>query len=304
MNTRRNFLEKTGTLLAGTFLLDTYSGQGFAQALAPAKPKISAHVWIYASAHPPNWDATPDLEKAFSDLKGTGIDGVELMAVLLRHDDAVEKIGALSQRFGLPITGCSFGADMWNAAKQQEIVDEVAVVIQRLAQLKGKTLGLSVGNAKHLKTDAEFDAQVAVLKKINTLCAEKGIEPNLHNHTYEVENGLHDLKGTLARLPDMKLGPDLNWMIRAGVDPIEFINTYGRQINYLHLRDQYADGVWTEYLGQGVTDFPGIAKALKAQGFAGSAAIELAFPANYVPQKPLHDVWKLSREHVKKTFGW
>lgn len=304
LSSRRRFLEKSGALLAGGLLIESFAGRSFAKNSASSKVKISAHLWIYASSYPPPYDATPDLERAFTDLQSTGIDGVELMAVILRHDDAVANISKLAKKYNLPITGCSFGADMWDATKHQEIVDDVTVIIQRLSQLKGKNLGLSVGNAKRPKTDAEFDAQAAVLTKIAAICKPYGIEPNLHNHTYEVENGLHDLKGTLARLPEFKLGPDLNWMIRAGVDPVSFINTYGNQITYFHIRDQYADGVWTEYLGQGATDFSAIARALKAKNFSGNAAIELAFPPKYVPKKPLHEVWQLSRDYVKTTFGW
>ncbi|GAB2589725.1 sugar phosphate isomerase/epimerase family protein [Spirosoma areae] len=299
-SSRRRFLEQSGAVLAGLFLTDGYQGVAF----APTTPKISAHLWIYASAHPPNWDATPDLERAFADVQATGINGIELMAVNLRHDDAVERIGKLSTQYKLPITGCSYGADMWNTAKHAEIIADITTVIQRLSQLKGKNLGLSVGNAKHQKTDAELDAQAELLTRIVQVCKQYNIEPNLHNHTYEVENGLHDLKGTLARLPDIRLGPDLNWLIRAGVDPVAFINTYGDRMTYFHIRDQYADGVWTESVGQGTTDFPAIAKALKAKNFSGNAAIELAFPANYVPKKPLHEVWEVSRSYVKNTFGW
>jgi sugar phosphate isomerase/epimerase len=309
-SSRRRFLEQSVALLAGLFLTDSLVSTGFApqpvrrSGRTAAKPKISAHLWIYASKYPPNWDATPDLERAFADLQGTGIDGVELMAVNLKHDDAVERIGKLADHYKLPITGTSYGADMWNAAKHEEIINDVTVVIQRLSQLRGKNLGLSVGNAKRQKTDAELDTQADLLKKIVAICNQYEVEPNLHNHTYEVENGMHDLKGTLARLPDIKLGPDLNWMIRAGVNPVDFIKTYGHQMTYFHIRDQYADGTWTEYVGQGATDFPAIATALKAQHFAGNAAIELAFPANHTPKQPLHEVWQLSREAVKKTFGW
>ena len=49
----------------------------------------------------------------------------------------------------------------------------------------------------------------------------------------------------------------------------------------MHIRDQYADSKWTEYVGEGVTDFPAIASALKAQNFNGSAAIELAFESGF-----------------------
>ncbi|HVG16767.1 MAG TPA: TIM barrel protein, partial [Chitinophagaceae bacterium] len=171
-------------------------------------------------------------------------------------------------------------------------------------QVNGKRLGISVGDARRIKTEPELDAQADILKKVLVVCNDNGIEANLHNHTYEVTNNLHDLKGTLARIPGIKLGPDLNWLIRGGVNPVEFINTYGKQITYLHIRDQYADGKWTEYLGQGVTDFAAIAKALSEQKFHGDVAVELAFPADLVPVNPLKEDWKVSREYVRKTFGW
>lgn len=301
---RRRFLETSGTLLAGFLLAENGLAAGSAPAVAPGSVKVSAHLYVYGSKFPPQSDATPVLETAFRDVQGSGMDGIELMAVNLRHDDAVERIGRLSERYQLPITGTSFSANFWDVAQHAAILADATVVINRLSQLKGKTFGISVGNVKRPKTEAELDAQAELLKRISAVCQPLGVEPNLHNHTYEVENGLHDLKGTLARLPDIKLGPDLNWLIRGGVDPVWFIETYGDRMTYLHLRDQYADGTWTEYLGQGSTDFPAIARALKAKNFRGSAGIELAFPPKYVPQQPLPEVWKRSRDYVKTTFGW
>lgn len=135
---------------------------------------------------------------------------------------------------------------MWNRGKHIEILENAELIINRLHHLSGETFGVSVGNAKHPKTNEELDAQADLLRKLIPMCEAKGIVLNLHNHTYEVENNLHDLKGTLERIPDIKLGPDLNWMIRGGVDPVWFITTYGKQIVYLHLRDQKASGKWAE----------------------------------------------------------
>jgi sugar phosphate isomerase/epimerase len=193
---------------------------------------------------------------------------------------------------------------LWDASRHPEILSDVTLVVKRLAQLKGKTFGISVGDARRVKTDTELDAQAKILKSIVTICGDSGIVANLHNHTYEVGNGMYDLKGTLARIPDMKLGPDLNWLIRGGVDPVSFIKTYGHQIVYLHIRDQYQDGVWTEYVGQGVTNFAAIAEALRSVDFKGRAAVELAFPAHYVAKYPLTEDWKRSRDYVKTVFGW
>ncbi|MDY0170231.1 MAG: hypothetical protein RBS80_27050 [Thermoguttaceae bacterium] len=90
-----------------------------------------------------------------------------------------------------------------------------------------------------------------MLCKLIQMAADGEIVLNLHNHTYEVVNNLHDLRGTLQRIPDVKLGPDLNWLVRGGVDPVWFLDTYGKQVVFLHLRDQHADGRWSEALGSG-----------------------------------------------------
>jgi sugar phosphate isomerase/epimerase len=268
--------------------------------------KVCAHLWVYASKFPPNWDVTPNLETVFADLSYAGIEGVELMESVLRYPDSVTRINGLVDKYKLPVAGSSYGigVGMWDESHHQKILDDIKVVIPRLRQLNGKHLGISVGAPNRIKTEKELDAQAAILKQVLVVCNDNGIVANLHNHTYEVTNGMHDLKGTLNRIPDIKLGPDLNWLIRGGINPVEFINTYGKQIVYLHLRDQDANGKWTEYLGQGVTDFNAIAAALKSQNFSGDAAIELAYESGFTPTNPLKENWKLSREFVKKTFGW
>jgi sugar phosphate isomerase/epimerase len=130
------------------------------------------------------------------------------------------------------------------------------------------------------------------------------VVPNLHNHTYEVENDLHDLRGTLERLPEIKLGPDLNWLVRGGVDPVVFLRQYGRQIVFLHLRDQHHDGRWSEALGEGDMDHAAIAAALREIQFEGDAVIELAHERDFTPTRPLRESLKISREFVRQTTGW
>lgn len=134
------------------------------------------------------------------------------------------------------------------------------------------------------------------------MCDKHKVQPNLHNHTYEVENDMHDLKATLKRIPEIKLGPDLNWLVRGGVDPVWFIKNYGKQMVYMHIRDQQVGGKWTEAVGDGIIDFPAIAKALHEINYNGRAGIELAFDAP--PVNEVKESWKKSRAYVKKVFGW
>lgn len=302
---RRGFLKASG-VLAGAGLLGAFSPDAaLAGNILKKKVPVNAHLWVYASKFPPNWDSTPVLDQVFSDLSYAGYDGVELMEVNLRNEAAVAKLKEVSDKYQLGVSGTSYYAEMWDGDRQQEILEDVEMVVERLHQVGGKTMGITVGTPDdRMKTEKELDAQAELLKKILPLCRKHHIEPNLHNHTYEVENDLHDLKGTLSRIPDIKLGPDLNWLIRGGVDPVWFINTYGDRIVYLHIRDQQADGEWTEAVGEGVTDFKAIAKALKKNNFQGMAAVELAFPDDLQPSRPLKESWKISREYVRKTFGW
>ena len=296
MQSRRQFI-KTTSIFAGGALLNSQK-----KIFTPNKIPVYAHLWVYASRYPPDWDCTPILDDVFSDLKYAGIEGVEIMEILLRHDDAVSRFNDLIRKYELPVTGTSYYGDMWDKEQHQKILDDIDLVTERLHAIGGTMFGITVGDAKHVKTEDELDAQAELLKKIIPVCGKNKIEPNLHNHTFEVTNDLHDLKGTLARIPDIKLGPDLNWLVRAGVDPVWFIKTYADKIVYMHIRDQYANGKWTEAVGEGVTDFAAIAKAFKEINYNGKAAIELAF--DETPKRPVREDWKISREYVRKVFGW
>lgn len=267
-----------------------------------AKVIVGAHPWVYAATQP-QYDITPVLPQVFADMRYAGMDGIELMHTALRPADAVERIGELSQKNQLPILGTSFGGEMWDRARHQAVLEDAEIVITRLAKLGGRTLGTSVGAAPKRKTPDQLDAQAELLRKIIALCQANGVVLNLHNHTYEVADELHDLKGTLARIPDVRLGPDLNWLLRGGVDPAKFIRRYGKQIVFLHIRDQKADGRWSEAVGEGDMDYREIGQALREVAFQGHVVIELAHERDFKPTRPLRESLKISRTFVRRVLG-
>ncbi|MBK1441211.1 sugar phosphate isomerase/epimerase [Parapedobacter sp. ISTM3] len=294
---RRAFIRSTamlsGAMLSQPLLSAAAKGQ---------KTVLSGHLWVYASRFPPDWDCTPILDEVFSELSSAGLQGVELMESVLRRDDAVPRLKALVSKYTLPVTGTSYYADMWDASQRQRILEDMEIVVMRLAKLKAAHIGLSVGDAGRRKTDHELDAQAQVLGDVLDICKRHGVQPNMHNHTVELMDDGRDLKEMIRRVPDLKLGPDINWLIRAGVDPVAFIYEHGHKITYLHLRDQDSTGRWTEAVGDGVTDFPAIANALREVGFTGDAAIELAFEGT--PTAPVKTSWARSRRYVKSIFNW
>jgi len=307
MLNRRCFLGSTATGLfaaaTGAFLSTSCRST---QRPSPAKEKkmvVGAHPWVYAATQP-NYDIYPVLDQIFADMSYAGLDGIELMHTALRYPDAVERIRGLSDKNALPVIGTSFEGAMWDRERHEVVYEDARTVVTRLAKLGGRTLGTSVGKAPQPKTAAQLDAQVELLRRIMTLCKDTGVVLNLHNHTYEVENNMHDLLGTLARIPDVKLGPDLNWLLRGGVDPVTFIEAFGDRIVFLHIRDQKADGKWSEAVGEGDMDYVAIGKALRAARFSGDAVIELAHESSFKPTRPLRESLKMSRAYVRQTLGY
>ena len=264
---------------------------------------VGAHPWVFA-AKQPNYDPTPVAEQIFREFGAAGIDGIELMHQMLLKDDSVSRIRELSKRYALPVLGTSWGANMWKREESEKIVAEGRTLIGRLAQVGGRTLGISVGDAGRKKTDAEFDTQGAVLGEIQKMCADHGVVPNLHNHIYEVRDNEYDLNGTLARMPTIKLGPDLNWLVRAKVDPVDFIWRHRDRMIFAHLRDQKADGKWVEAMGEGDTDFGAIGRMLHKIDFAGDLVIELAHERDFVPTRSYGASVNISREYVRRVMKY
>lgn len=299
--TRRAMLQSAAASLAAGSLCR--SPVLAAETESPKRVVVGAHPWVYAATQP-NYDIYPILDRIFADMSFAGIEGIELMHSALFPDGAVERIAALSKQHCLPVIGMSFHGDMWNRDRHAEILKEAELAIPRLERLGGYTLGTSVGATGKLKTPEQLDAQAELLRKVIALAKRHGVTLSLHNHTYEVEHNLHDLKGTLARIPDAKLGPDLNWLVRGGVDPVAFIRQYGSRIVFLHLRDQKADGKWSEAMGEGAMDYVAIGKALHEIGFCGPAVIELAHESQFKLTRPLRESLKMSRQFVRTTLGY
>lgn len=282
------------------FLFSTIPATLFAQ---PSRVRVGAHLWLFA-AKQPNYDPTPVLDDVFQQMAGAGLDGIELMHRTLLQDDSVARLKALSARHRLPITGTSWSADLWNPEKHAAALAEIEVVLDRLQILGGRTLGLSVGDARRKKTPADLDAQADALRHVIRLCSTRGIVPNLHNHVYEVRDGEHDLNGTLNRIPDIRLGPDLGWLFRAGVDPVDFIRRRGRQMVFAHLRNEKADHTWPEDLKEGAIDYAAVGKALHEVGFQGDLMIELAHEKDFKPTRSFGESIRISREHVRRVMGY
>ena len=300
---RRKFISNTSLSLMSLALASATGCNSMMNGKSRKKISVGAHVWIYASSLS-GYDVSPVLTQIFSDMSYAGFDCIETMEHPLRSTLYTDQIKELIDQYKIKLIGSSYSGEMWNKEKHNQIYEDVDLIFTNMASVGAKTFGVSVGKpGGRIKTGEELDNQAVLLKRIITLGKAKGIVLNLHNHTYEVENNMFDLRGTLKRIPDINLGPDLNWLLRAGVDPVAFLREFRKQIVFLHLRDQSVDGKWPESMGEGNIDFIEIADVLKEISFEGEAIIELAHEREFIPTRPLKESLKMSRDYMIKTMG-
>ncbi|WP_371170725.1 sugar phosphate isomerase/epimerase family protein [Aliiroseovarius sp. 2305UL8-7] len=103
---------------------------------------------------------------------------------------------------------------------------------------------------------------------------DAGLVFGWHNHDFELVDlgdGTTPLDIIAKASPDLKLELDLGWVARAGMDPVQAIQTYGSQIHTAHIKDLAEQGAcldedgWAD-VGHGVMDWAAIHAALKAAG--------------------------------------
>ena len=264
---------------------------------------VGMHVWVYA-ANQPKFDVSNILPQLFSDVKYAGFDSIETMEHPLRSAEKTRLIAELIEEHDLPLLGTSYGGAMWDKSKHNQILEDVENIMENMETVNARTFGTSVGSVKgRKKTEEELDAQAELLQKLMKTGRKRGVVVNLHNHTYEVENNMHDLRGTLKRIPEIKLGPDLNWLLRAGVDPVLFLKEFKNNIVFLHLRDQLENGKWPESLGEGDVDYGEIAATMNVIDFRGDVVVELAHENKFEPTRSIRESLKMSREFMRKEMG-
>lgn len=264
-----------------------------------ARVPVYAHIWLYASRMPDR-NPAPAIADIMRDLSQAGLDGVEVMDRVILTDESYRQLPELAKSCQLPVTGSSWSANTWKAEEHDRILTEGRALIERLGKLKARNLGMSVGNAGRRKTEAEFDAQASVLKKLMRMASDNGVVLNLHNHVYEVADKEYDLSNTLKRIPEAKLGPDIGWLVRAGIDPLDFIRRHASRLVYFHIRNELPGGKWPENLTEGIVDYAAIGRLLREIRFSGALAIELAHERDFQPARSNGENFRISRQWLRE----
>jgi inosose dehydratase len=141
--------------------------------------------------------------------------------------------------------------------------------------------------------DARFRHMVDLVDRIADMALEKGVTPVIHQHAGCYIEFEDELDRMLEALDPEKVGIciDTGHMSYAGIDPVAYYNRHAQRTKYFHFKDidreihrrvldekvPFLDAVAQKVfapLGQGVVDWPGLAAAMRDNGYSGAATIE------------------------------
>lgn len=106
------------------------------------------------------------------------------------------------------------------------------------------------------KAEEDYRKEAGLFNRFGEITKEYGMRFCFHNHNWEFKNNRLGLQ-ILTQETDpglVFLVPDLGWVMRGGMEPVDFLKEFGDRVQALHFKDFTFDDRFTE-LGKGVVDF-------------------------------------------------
>jgi sugar phosphate isomerase/epimerase len=207
------------------------------------------------------------LDEKLGQLAAMGYTGVETIG---DHGLSADEMNALLRKHGLQAVSSHVGL--------QALESNLDGVIAFNSAIGNATLAVPVPFVQwdQRPTDAAGWRQVGrLLDKLGKRCADAGMRLLYHNHAWEMER----LGGKLAiewmleeaKPEHLQLEPDVAWIARGGVDPVEFLKQHAGRCPCVHAKDLAPEGQSEEEkgfadVGYGTLDWKAILPAAKAAG--------------------------------------
>jgi sugar phosphate isomerase/epimerase len=152
-----------------------------------------------------------------------------------------------------------------------ELLNDTDTSIKIANELEIKTIYCpGIGKDERATDAAGWRGFADQLGTIQKRMADAGIAFGWHNHEHEVmalADGSVPMQVMLEHVPELEWQADIAWIVRGGSDPLEWINTYGKRITAIHVKDIAPEGEcvdedgWAD-VGLGTMDWAGLIKAV------------------------------------------
>jgi sugar phosphate isomerase/epimerase len=206
----------------------------------------------------------PPLADTLKMLKSLGYTSVEGYGALYADADKVAELKANLGESGLTMPTGHFSLDQ--IEKDPDTVLDIAGAV-----------GIETIYVPFLPPDQRPDSAAGYvefgqrLQEAGKPYRDAGLGFGWHNHAFEFER-LKD--GAIPQVaifeggPDLEWEADLAWVIKGGADPLEWVNTFGKRLTAVHLKDIAPEGEnkdedgWADF-GTGTVDWKALMAALE-----------------------------------------
>lgn len=209
----------------------------------------------------------PPLADTLALVKAAGYTSVEGYGGLYADETAVAALKSALSTHGLTMPTGHFSLEMIEGDPG------------RVLKIAG-ALGIETVYCPYIPPEDRPDSGVgwrdfgARLQQAGAPIRDAGLGFGWHNHDFELRptaDGVVPLVALFEGGPDLEWEADLAWVVRGGVDPLDYISAYSSRLTAVHLKDIAPSGEkadedgWADF-GTGTIDWKPLMSALRRTG--------------------------------------
>ena len=287
------------------FLTAAAASGGLALAKPSYHPKLGCQAYVWTQQFRKDHKKLEEgLDEAFASIHRAGYHRVELTAEFFATE-VREKTAKSLKSNHLDLIVAYYGGIMHDAQVADKTIRDALEVAVAAKAMGSKLLIVNCNPAKEgRKTDDQLETQVRTLNLLGKELYLRDMGLLVHEHAPELQENAREWYYNLTHTDPQQvlIGLDVDWVKRAGLEPMTLIKEAGERIGSMHLRNA-EKGVWLESLDKGDVNYEEVAAYLKENGYTGYLVVELAYEKDTKITRPLEEDLKLSREFAEKTFG-
>lgn len=215
--------------------------------------------------------------------------------------------GEAARAAGIQIASLCLGV-LWRfypSSPDPAVRTQAAEIIRQAAALAAsvgaKVILLPVGQPEGLSAEQARDSLISVLKECAPAAERAGVVYGVENVGQALAHTADDLLEIVSRVgsPACQVYYDVGNASWQGADPVADIRKLGSRIAMVHVKDMRVVGDRHEtcVIGEGMVDWPGVARAAAAVGYEGYLTLEVPGTA-----ETADDIAARSREALRR-FG-
>lgn len=244
------------------------------------------------------------VEGAIRDIASLGFYGVELFGNQIEAMEAHGGVGALLDKYKLPLISAYCGTNLSDPAQRKDSIAKTVAWAQLVKKYNGRIVVVGPNGVR--RDTYDFKAHkgdiLTTLNELGKAVMDTGLTPVLHQHTGTCVETRDETYAVMEAVDTrvMKFGPDIGQLQKGGSDPVQVVKDFLPLVQHMHLKD-YAGG--KEYLGycplgQGKVDIPAILALMEGRKTEGLVMVELDSPP---PQPiPAVETARIAKAYLEK----